>query len=281
MGCRIVTDSSCDHMDLRELGDVPMTVVPFTIRVGEKEWVDDEDLVVEDFLKANDDLRLTAGTACPSPGAWAEAFRQEGDVVALTISSNLSGSYNSACTARDMVLEEFPEKKIEVLDSKSTGPEVVVMARRLAEAIGGGLSFQEIVRAGREAAEKTHVIFALKSFHNLIRNGRVSVVEGFLAGHLGIWGIGIGDEEGKIQVVGKARGLTKVVRFLRDHIEKAWEKTGVIDGSVIISHCLNEEAAEKLKEALLESEVSRKVQILACRGLDCFYAGRFGLIVSY
>ena len=132
----------------------------------------------------------------------------------------LSGTYNSACIARDMILEEEPDKQIAVIDSKATGPEEAMLILKARDLILAGTPFAEIESALNQAAEKIHTIFALSSYHNLIKAGRVSRLIGFIAGHLGFWGIGIGSDEGEIVIRGKARGEKSMVRFLVDEISK-------------------------------------------------------------
>ena len=109
-------------------------------------------------------------------------------MIAFTISSALSGSYNSACTAKAMMQEEDPGKQIAVIDSKATGPEEAMLIWKARNLILEGREFDAIERELNETAEKIHTSFALASYHNLIKNGRVSRLKGFIAGHLGFWG---------------------------------------------------------------------------------------------
>ena len=278
MTWHIVADTSCDLFDLpEETPDTDFSTVPFSIRIGGTEYIDTPDISIEDMLASNENHREAAHTACPGPQEWAEKFAPQGPVLAFTISSNLSGSYNSACTAQKMLLEDEPEKKIAVIDTKATGPETVLIIRKACEMIKSGAAFDQIVAALNETAEKTHIIFALSSYHNLIKNGRVNRLVGLLAGHLGFWGIGVGDENGEIAMRGKARGQKNMLRFMADEIRRI----GLAGKEIVISHCQNEEAAQQLKDALLNAFRQIKVDILPTRGLDSFYAERHGLIVGF
>ena len=100
---------------------------------------------------------------------------------------------------------------------------------------------------------------------------------GFIAGHLGFWGIGIGDEKGEIAIRGKARGSKSMIRFLVEEIQKV----GVCGKQILISHCQNEKDALALKAALEEANPGTEVLVQPTRGLDAFYAERSGLIVGY
>lgn len=279
MNWHIVTDSSSDLFDLHEekMEKVDFASVPFTIRVGGSEYVDDENLDIDAMLRDNETNPEAAHTACPSPQAFLDAFSQPGPVIAFTISSNLSGSYASACMARDMLLEEEEDKQIAVVDTKATGPETVLLVEEACRLIRQGAAFEKMENLLHKAAERTHIIFSLASYHNLIKNGRVNRLVGLVAGHLGFWGIGVGDDEGRIAMRGKARGEKKMIRFLVDEIKRV----GLAGRHIVISHCLNADCAAQLKNALISAFQDVRVDILPTRGLDSFYAERRGLIVGF
>ena len=274
----LVSDTACDLYTLEGGNDqMDFATIPFTIRIGGKEYVDDEHMPIEEMLEANETNAEMAQTACPSPEDWKNHFSAPGPVIAFTISSALSGSYNSACAARAMMLEEEPDKQIAIIDSKATGPEEAMLIWRARDMILEGRDFADIEKSLNEAAEKIHTSFALASYHNLIKAGRVSRLIGFIAGHLGFWGIGIGDEKGEIAIRGKARGSRNMIRFLTEEIIRV----GTAGKQILISHCMNLKDALGLKDALMAAIPGVEVLIQATRGLDSFYAERNGLIVGY
>ena len=274
MKYHIVADTSCDLFTLPECPPgADFATVPFSIRIGDREFIDDVHMPVDEMLEANENHGVAAQTSCPSPQDWLDRFSAPGPVVAFTISSALSGSYNSACSARDMLREEQPDKEIAIIDSKATGPEIILLIRRACDLIRQGLPFKHIERDLIDTAARTHILFALASYHNLVRAGRVSRLVGLIAGTLHLWGIGIGDENGKIAMRGKARGQKNMVRAMAEEIQKI----GVSGKEIVISHCQNEEGALALKALL----TGHKVDIFPTRGLDSFYAERRGLIVGF
>ncbi|MBO4471955.1 MAG: DegV family EDD domain-containing protein [Clostridia bacterium] len=274
----LVSDSSCDFYELEGTeGKMDFATIPFSIRIGGKEYIDDENMNVGEMLEANETHSEMAQTACPSPEAWREKFSAPGPVIAFTISGALSGCYNSALIGRNMVLEEEPDKQIAVIDTKATGPEVSMLIWRARDLILEGKSFEEIEKDLNETADRIHTSFALISYHNLIKSGRVSRLIGFIAGHLGFWGIGMGDDRGEIVIRGKARGSKSMVRFLVEEISKV----GIAGKQIVISHCQNLKDAEALKKALEAANAGINVLVQATRGLDSFYAEREGLIVGY
>ena len=229
----IVSDTSCDLHTLEGgEGVFDFATIPFSIRIGDREYIDDENMPVEEMLAANESHAEMAQTSCPSPEDWREKFAPEGPALAFTISSALSGSYNSASTAKQMLEEEDPGKQIAVIDSKATGPEVAMLIMKARELILEGKAFAEIEKALNREAERIHTVFALASYHNLIKAGRVNRLIGFIAGHLGFWGIGIGSDEGEIAIRGKARGDRSMIRFLVDEMKKI----GTAGKEILISH---------------------------------------------
>jgi len=274
----IITDSSCDYKRKEEeWTDIHFAKVPFIITVGETDYTDDEQLNVSEMVDAMERCPKASHTSCPSPQSWLEQFMQQDNTIAITISGNLSGSYNSAITAKNMLLENHPEKKVFVLDSCSAGSALTMYALKAAEFIRQGMDFEKTVEKLQEYVSHCHTVFTLSSFDNLVKNGRMSRLAGFIAGKLGFWGIGIGSREGKIEVKAKVRGVPRMISgILEDMRENGFEK-----GEVVIAHCQNPEVAEKLKNRILETWGSAKVSIQPTIGLCSYYAERGGLIVGY
>lgn len=215
MKWNVVTDSSCDLIPSDYRSDaIELSSVPFEISVGVRGYADNEQLDIEEMLRDMEQEKTASYTSCPAPGAWLEQFEKSDRTIAITISSQLSGSMNSALTARDLALEADPDKKIAVLDSRSTGPELVLCVREIERLAREGIDFDEAVERANAFLDKTKVIFALSSFDNLIKNGRMNKMAGFLAKALGMWGIGSASDEGRIVVEGKTRGPKRTVRSL-------------------------------------------------------------------
>lgn len=278
MRWNIVTDSSCD---LPPAGDeselVRVSSVPFVISVGEKDFIDDVGLDTESMLRAMEQSKSASHTSCPTPQSWIEEFEKADQSIAITISSQLSGSMYSARIARDIVVERDPGKKIAILDSCSTGPELAICEERLLEMIRAGWDFERIVSAAEATLKRTHVAFALSSFDNLVKNGRMSRIVGFLARKLSMWGIGVGSEEGVIDIRGKARGSLAALAMLVEEMKQR----GFAGGRTMISHCQNRKLAEKLRDMIRNLWPQCEVRILAARGLCSYYAERGGLILAY
>lgn len=274
----IITDSSCDYILDRQLPEnIKLAEVPFIITVGQRDYVDTPDLDVGPMVDDMETCPEASRTSCPSPGAWYELFEEADCVIGVTISANLSGSYASAMTAREMLLDKYPEKKVYILDSKSAGSALAAFVEEAVQRIEAGETFDEIVTALEASRDRMNTIFALASFNNLVKNGRVSKLSGFIAGKLGIWGIGVASPEGTIIVKEKTRGKKKILAAFVDDMRE----NGFAGGYVIISHCQNQEYAELLRDAVLKNWPNSTVKFLPTGGLCSFYAERRGMIVCY
>lgn len=274
----IVADSSCDlkKADIA-CSEVGFDTVPFTFKIGDCEYIDDESLDKMALMEAMENCATASNSGCPSPLAWEEHFKKAEHTLAITISGHLSGSLNSAMLAKNNLLAEDPEKKIAVLDSCSTGPETALCIMRMAEWIKSGLSFETIVSKAEEFLANTKTCFALSSFDNLVKNGRMGRLTGFIAKKLGMWGIGIASDEGTIVMRGKSRGNAKALSLILDYMQES----RFVGGTVAISHCCNLPMAEMLKEAILTRWPASSVLFLETRGLDSYYAERGGLIIAF
>ena len=282
MAWMIVSDSSCEIRELENPAPgVQFALVPFKIRVGEREYVDLATLNTQQMLQAMTDYNGASTTACPSPEEWAEYFLQADNVFAFTISSNLSGSYNAAMAAREMVLEEHPEKQICVIDSRAAAGAMVLLIRRaqaLMEAAGDDGDFDALCQQLHRYQATLRTCFTLENFDNLIKNGRMRPIVGTLLRSLGIHIIADATAEGTIHVADKARGVGKTYRAITALMKASKDCT---DAEVVISHCENLEGAMALKRQILADLPVKQVDLLSCRGLTSFYAMEKGLIVGY
>ena len=281
MTWNIVSDSSCDlRMAAFESDRVRFETVPLRIQVGEREFLDNDDLVVPDLLDAMSQEKSASSTACPSPAAFARAFEAGDCTVCFTISSNLSGTYNSAVMGREMVLEEHPEKKVCIIDSKATAGAMVLLIRKAKELMEADETgdFEDICDQLRLYQAALRTCFTLENFDNLIKNGRMRPLVGTLLHSLGIHVIADATPQGTIQVADKARGEAKTYKTITALMKSSKDCTGA---EVVISHCENMAGALKLKQQILEDLPVKSVDVLSCRGLTSFYAMEKGLIIGY
>lgn len=281
MTWNIVSDSSCDlRMSDFESSRVRFETVPLRLQVGDLEFLDNDDLEISELLAAMAAEKAASSTACPSPAAFARAFEKGDRTICFTISSNLSGTYNAAVMGRDMVLEEHPEKKVCVIDSKATAGAMVLLIRKARELMEADTEddFEGICSQLRIYQAALRTCFTLENFDNLIKNGRMRPLVGTLLHTLGIHVIADATPQGTIHVADKARGEVKTYKAITALMKASKDCTGA---EVVISHCENLPSALKLKEQILADLPVKAVEIIPCRGLTSFYAMEKGLILGY
>lgn len=270
---KIVTDSSCD---IWELNGVDFAVAPMTISTDNKHYVDNQEL---DVRLMSEDLAKYKGvshTACPSVGSWLDCYEGYDEVFVVTLTGAMSGTYNSAMTAKGIYEEENENVKIHVFDSLSTGPEMRLLIEKLKEMIEENLTFEEIVEKGQDYLNHTRLFFALKSLHNFAMNGRVSKAVASAIGVLNISIFATASEEGTIQQISKCRGEKKVVKSMIEHLENA----GYHGGKVRISHADNLKLAHNVRDKILELYPHADIIVYPMGGLCTYYAEIGGLLVG-
>ena len=274
MSIKIVSDSSSDLM---ELAGADYAAVPLKIITGEKEYVDDAALDVSGMIGDLKKYKGESKSSCPNTEDWRAAFEDHDEIFCVTITSNLSGSFNTANLALNEHIREKEGRQGHVIDTLSVGPESALIIEKLQELIAQKLDFQEIKNKINEYKTRTHLIFSLESLRNLANNGRVSHAVAKLAGVLGIRMIGKASDQGTLEMTNKSRGEE---RALSD-IVKNLLKTGYEGGKLRIHHCQNLLAAEKLKAMIVKQFPAAMIKIQETRALCSFYAEAGGLLVGY
>lgn len=275
---KIIADSSCDLTSLAHLSpDLAYGRAPLRILVGETEYVDDTGLDTRAMMDAVYSFKGKTGSACPSPEEYAAHCREADECYIVTISSSLSGSYNSAVLARDLVLAESPEKKIHVFDSLSAGPELSLIVEEIARLAASGLSFEMVCSEVERYMQRTALLFQLNSLENLTKNGRVSKMAGMTAKLLGIHMIGIASEVGTVQPLHKCRGAEKTYSLVLQEMRER----GFSGGRVILGHAFQEKGADMMKKMILAEFPSSRITTMPLSGLCCYYAEEGGLLIGF
>ena len=271
---KIVADSSANILKLQ---NIPFAAAPLKVITAQREFADDRALDVAAMVSWFDSYKGKSKTSCPNPADWLEAFADADEVYCVTITSGLSGSYNSACIAKQMYEAEHPGKQVCVIDSLSAGPELVLIIEKLEEVIGQELPYDEICRKIEAYKEMTGLTFMLESLKNFAANGRVSPAVAKIAGVLGIRILGKARDRGTLEPTNKCRGEGKSLDAILSHLKA----NGLSGGKVRIAHCMNENAARTLRQSILAEFPRADVQIHSCRGLCSYYAEKGGLLVGF
>lgn len=271
---KLIIDSSSN---MKSDPDHNVEVVPLTISFGGKDYIDDQNLNIREFLNDMNQNQIAGKTTCPSIQAWLNALEGTEKAIIITMTSGMSGTFSSALQAKTMYEEKHPLSKIIVVDSRSAGPELTIVVHGIEQMLKGNMRFVDLEEAIADFRMNTHLLFVLQSLHNLSLNGRVAPAAAKIAGLLKINLIGTASKEGKLEPLTKARGMKKALR----EVFKYMQEDNYHGGEVIIDHCENEKDATTLKEKILAEYPDAKVEIRPMRGLCSFYAEEGGLMIGF
>ncbi len=281
MAIQLIGDSSCDCTpEMRE--ELGLKIAPLKVTVGEQTFIDDENVDVPALLAAMAANKDAARSACPSPEEFAQYMRQADESVVITLSSKLSGSYNAACIGRDMVLEEFPEKKIHVFDSESAAAGETQIALFVRKLESEGCSFEQIVEKTEAMIAKMRTLFVLEDLGNFIKSGRISKAVGMAASLLSICPVMSDDGHGDIRALAKVRGVENSLKKL---VEIVREQTAALSAKSLfptIVHCNCPSRAERLRQALLAACAAFvDIRLVPAGALSSMYANSGGVILAF
>ncbi|MCF0133329.1 MAG: DegV family protein [Blautia sp.] len=269
---------SCGEIFKEWNGNPSFESIPLTLNVGGEEIIDDETFDQASFLRKVAACPECPKSACPSPNRYLEAFKCEAEhVYGVTLSAELSGSYNSAQLAKDMLLEEQPGRKIHIFNSRSASIGESLIAMKVAELEEKHLPFEEIVRRVEAYIDTQNTFFVLESLETLRKNGRLSKMKAFVATALKIKPVLGSTPEGNIYQMDQARGVNKALLKMLDHIS---EKTPDIANRVLaLSHCNCLERANMVKAAIQERLNPARIIVVDTAGVSSMYANDGGIIV--
>ena len=274
MNFKIIADSSSDMLNL---DGVPFEVTPLKIVTDQKEYTDSKSLDVDAMVNDLFNYKGKSSSSCPNTNEWLTAFGDAKYIFCITITGTLSGSYNAACAAKQIYEEQYDDRKVFVINSLSTGPEMKLIIEKIKELILTGETYEDICKKIDLYTKKTGLIFMLESMKNLANNGRVSHIAAKAAGLLGIRVVGKASDKGDLQPLDKARGEQKALTSIISNMKSE----GFTGGKVRIAHCQNEHVAKSIKQLLIEQYGNIDIEIYSCRGLCSFYAEKGGVLVGF
>lgn len=276
MKYKIIADSSCDlYSDYIKDSNVGFEIAPLKIFVNGCDFVDDDHVDVQSLLQETDKSKIAGKTSCPSPNGFARYYDDAEIIVVVTISSKMSGSYNSALSA----IELSNNKNVIVIDSKAVAGVMDLIIDKAYELMKrDNLSFGELKDALEAYRNSLNLFFVLDKFDNLIKNGRMNKILAYIATALLIKPISYA-YEGQIKILEKVRTSKGAYKRLVLHIRKK-----VDDGAgrtCIITYVNNKETAEAVKSMIIENYKFDQVIIRPAKGLTSFYALENGLLVGF
>lgn len=278
MNYKIVIDSCGELLDEWKM-DERFESIPLTLMVGDDSIIDDETFDQKDFLQKVAACPDCPKSACPSPERYMKAYQCNAErVYAVTLSAELSGSYNSAELGKSLYEEEYGDKKIYVFNSRSASIGETLIAMKIQECEEAGLSFEEVVEKVENYISEQNTFFVLENLETLRKNGRLSTVKALVANALKIKPVMGSTPEGTICQLDQARGMNKALIKMVDHIISKTKDSEY--KTLAISHCNCEARAEVLKEAIQEKMKTARIVVLNTAGVSSMYANDGGVIVA-
>ena len=278
MSFHIVCDN-CTDLTEEDLKKGCYTLVPLTLLVDGEEIIDDETFDQADFLAKVAASKESVKSACPAPESYMEAYSKADDIYVVTLSAELSGSYNSAVLGKNLYEEENGTKNIHVVNSRGAATTQVLIARKLNEYASQGMPFEEVDDKIEEYTTSLRTYFVLETLEVLRKNGRLSRLSATIAGALNIKPVMIGTRDGVIQKAAQARGMKKALAKMVEHMGS--EGRDLTRRQFVISHCNCYERAVYVKELIKKHLHAEDVDIVDTKGVSSLYACDGGIIVSY
>ena len=276
---KIVIDS-CGELSEELKKDGHFCNVPLELDVDGYRIVDDDSFDQLDFLRRVKASSKGPKSSCPSPERYMEAFKGEAEnVYVVTLSGQLSGSYNSALLAKNLYEEEYgSDKNIYIFNSKSASIGETIIGLKVQESEEAGLSFDEVVAKTEEYISSMNTFFVLESLETLRKAGRLSNIKAFVANTLNIKPVMGSTKEGSIQQLGQARGMKKALSKMVEDVIKMTPDAK--DRVLAISHCNCKERAEYVKEQILKLAKFKDVIVVDTAGISSMYANDGGVIIA-
>ena len=272
MNIKIITDSASD---LTSMEGIAMSYAPMKVCTAEREFTDNDGINVREMVDFLYSYKGRSSSSCPNAEDWLNAFGDAENIVCITITGGLSGSYNSAVSAKNIYEGDHPDRRVLVVDSLTAGPEMALMAERVREQALAGKDLDEIEADLK--GYKTELLFALESLRNFAHNGRVRKAAAAAAGLLGLRAIGRASDVGTLELLSKTRGEAKTLDGVMNYLKQL----GCKGGKIYIDHCFAEETANKLAFKIKAEYPRAEIVIRPTRGLCSFYAELGGFLVGF
>lgn len=279
MEYRIIGDSCLDLTpEMKKEGKVK--IVSLTLQVDGVDFIDDDSFDQKKFIKAVADYEGCPKSSCPSPEEYKKAFGED-EVTAfcVTLSAELSGSYNSAVLGQRLVEEEFQNKKVYVFNSRSACIGETLVALKIQECAEKGASFEEIVAQVEEYIRQRETLFVLENLETLRKNGRLTGMKAALVSVLNIKPVMMGTPEGTIEQCAIGRGTKKALKKM---IEEVGSRVSDYENRIFgISHCNCPERAQFVKAEIEKRYPFKQIIIADTAGVGTLYANDGGIVIAF
>ncbi len=277
MSYKVIVDS-CGELTEEMKASGNFETASLTMEVGGVRIMDDASFDQADFLRRVAECPESPKSSCPSPEDYMEKYRCEAErVYAVTLTAELSGSYNSAVLAKNLYIEEYGDKNIHVFNSRSASIGETLIAMKVQECEAAGMTFEQVVETVERYIDGQHTYFVLENLDTLRKNGRLTGIKSLVAGALNIKPVMAATPEGTICQIGQARGIKKALAKMVDQI--AEETLEAEEKILAISNCNCRERAREVERMLLAKMKVKASFVIDTAGISSMYANDGGIIV--
>ena len=279
MDYKIIVDS-CGELTYKMKESGIYLSAPLSMQVDGDTIMDDETFDQADFLRRVAASPECPKSSCPSPEKYMELYSgEERRVYVVTLSSELSGSFNSAQLAAKLWKEEHGEdgRQIHVFNSRSASVGETLIACKVRECEEQGMTFEETVSETEAYIEGQHTYFVLENLDTLRKNGRLTGIRSFVASALNIKPVMGSTPQGTICQLGQARGMKRALAKMTEQIVRDGKRTK--EKVLAIAHCNCPERAREVERMILDKIRVRDSFIVDTAGISTMYANDGGIIV--
>ncbi len=277
---KIIVDSGCDlTQDIINKVNIDIELVPLSLQIDNEHFIDDLSVDLDKYIEKMKNSPNPVKSANPSPHTFIDAFKNEQCIFIITLASTLSGTYNSACIAKNMYLEENKDAFVHVFDSRGASCSETLIILKINELLEKNLPNEEIVKQVEEFIQRQKIYFIFESYDNLVKNGRMKESIAKIANMLSIKPILYAhDGIGEIELYKKCRGFNNALNKL---IDIACNTTNFEEKTLLITHVNNKEKAEYIKESVQQRVNFKDIIILDPTALVVTYANDKGIVISF
>ena len=277
MSYKIIVDSCGELTDeMKKSGHYK--TASLCMQVDGTEVVDDETFDQAGFLKLVAESPQCPKSSCPSPEEYMSLYSCGADrIYVVTLSSELSGSYNSAELGRKLFVEEQGEKQIYVFNSRSASVGESLIALKIQECEDKGMEFTQVVDCVEAYIKGQNTYFVLENLDTLRKNGRLTGIKSLVASAFNIKPVMGSTPRGTICQLGQARGMKRALDKMVDYIIRNAVNTE--EKILAIAHCNCPERAEQVRKMLLDRVNVKSSFVVDTAGISTMYANDGGIIV--
>jgi DegV family protein with EDD domain len=252
--------------------------IPMTMRLGQKEFIDDENLDLPGFMVDMKACKESVTSAAPPPFAFMEAIESAINSFVVTISSQLSASYANAQLAKSLA-EEKGITDVHIFDTKSASAGEVLIAIKIRELLANGVPKEQVINTINGFIDNMKTYFVLERYENLIKNGRLNKITGKIVNILNVKLILGSDGEGSIAMHAKPRGTQQMLDKIVSFIKSSGRQT---EGeNMVICHCNNLSLAQQLSGIVKKQFNFKEIFIVPTKGAISLYADDKGIVMAF